>query len=69
MDASRVVKTMLAAAGKKQIELAVYFRTTPQNMTNKMTRGSWSTEDLVKAATFCGAQVVVKLPDGNVITL
>lgn len=69
MDVSRVVKTMLAAAGKKQIELAVYFGTTPQNMTNKMTRGSWSTEDLVKAATFCGAQVVVKLPDGNVITL
>lgn len=69
MDVSRVVKTMLAAAGKKQIELAVYFGTTPQNMTNKMTRGSWSTEDLVKAATFCGAQVVVQLPDGNVIAL
>lgn len=69
MNVSSAVKTMLATSGKKQIELAAYFGMTPQSMANKMARGSWSTGDLIKAATFCGSQVVVKLPDGNVITL
>lgn len=69
MDVSSVVKTMLTAAGKKQTELAAYFGMAPQSMANKMARRSWSTEDLVKAAAFCGAQVAVNLPDGNVIAL
>lgn len=69
MDVSSAVRVMLSLAGKKQTDLAAYFGMSPQGMTNKMSRCSWSTEDLVKAATFTGAQVVIKLPDGNVITL
>lgn len=69
MDVSSAVRTMLSLAGKKQTDLAAYFGMSPQGMTNKMSRCSWSTEDLVKAAAFTGAQVVIKLPDGNVLTL
>lgn len=69
MDVSNAVRTMLSLAGKKQTELAAYFGMSPQGMTNKMSRCSWSTDDLVKVAAFTGAQVVIKLPDGNVITL
>ena len=39
--------------------------TTPQAMSNKLRRDSWSAKDLAKAAALCGARLAFILPDGS----
>lgn len=46
------VKSVLALRGKKNIELAAYMNMTPQSLQNKLNRGSFSADDLIKIATF-----------------
>ena len=69
MSMSDKVKALLALSGKKQTELADVFGMSKQTMSNKMARGSWSGEDLAKAAEFCGCKLAFILPDGQQITL
>lgn len=52
---SNKIKTVLIASGKKQKELAEYLHMTPQTLSNKFVRGSWSAADLIKVSDFCGA--------------
>ena len=69
MSATEKVKALLALCGKKQVELAKEFDMSPQTMSNKMVRGSWSAADLAKVATFCGCELAFVLPDGQKIII
>lgn len=69
MSATEKVKALLALSGKKQVELAKEFDMSPQTMSNKMARGSWSAADLAKVAAFCGCELAFVLPDGQKIII
>ncbi|MCQ2507603.1 MAG: helix-turn-helix domain containing protein [Dorea sp.] len=51
------VKSILALSGKKNIELAAYMNMTPQSLQNKLNRGSFSADDLIKIAIFTGSEL------------
>ena len=57
MSVSDKVKGLLALCGKKQVDMAASFGMSKQTMGNKMNRGSWSANDLAKAAEFCGCKL------------
>lgn len=61
------LKAALRLAGKKEIELAQAYGISPQGMHNKFSRGSFSMEDGIKIADFCGAELCFLLPDGHKI--
>lgn len=69
MSISSKVKALLAINEKKQIDLAQHFGMTKQSMNNKMSRDSWSAEDLIQVAEFCGCQLAFVCPDGQHIYL
>ena len=69
MSVSDKVKGLLALCGKKQIDLAEYFGMSKQTMGNKMSRGSWSANDLAKAAEYCGCKLAFIMPDGQQIII
>ena len=69
MSISAKIKAFLAIREKKQIDLAQHFGMTKQSMNNKMSRDSWSAEDLVRVAEFCGCKVAFVCPDGQHIYL
>lgn len=51
------VKSILALSGKKNIELAAYMNMSPQSLQNKLNRGSFSADDLIKIAIFTGSEL------------
>ena len=51
------IKSLLSIAGKKNIELAAYMGISAQSLQNKFNRGSFSADDLIKIATFTGAEL------------
>ena len=67
MSVSDKVKGLLALCGKKQVDMAASFGMSKQTMGNKMNRGSWSANDLAKAAEFCGCKLAFIMPDGQQI--
>ena len=69
MALSDKVKGLLALCGKRQIDLAAYFGMSKQTMGNKMSRNSWSGNDLAKAAEFCGCKLAFLMPDGQQIII
>ena len=69
MSISEKVKGLLALNGKKQSELAEEFGMSKQVMSNKMARGSWSANDLARAAEFCGCKLAFVMPDGQQIVI
>ena len=48
---------------------AAFGMTTPQAMSNKLRRDSWSAKDLAKVAALCGAKLAFILPDGSQLIL
>lgn len=62
-------KSLLALCGKKQVDMAASFGMSKQTMGNKMNRGSWSANDLAKAAEFCGCKLAFIMPDGQQIII
>lgn len=62
------IKSLLSNAGKKQIELAAYMGISPQSLQNKFNRGSFSADDLIKIATFTGAELAF-ITGENKVTL
>ena len=67
MSVSDSVKAVLAASGKKQIELAAYLGMRKQNLHTKMVRNSWPGEDLARVAEFVGCKIGFILPNGTMI--
>lgn len=70
MTTSSRVKALLELTETDQSTFAVAFgMTTPQAMSNKLRRDSWSARDLAKAAALCGAKLASILPDGSQLIL
>ena len=58
MTTSSRVKALLELTSTDQSTFAAAFgMTTPQAMSNKLRRDSWSAKDLAKAAALCGARL------------
>ena len=70
MTTSSRVKALLELTETDQNTFAAAFgMTTPQAMSNKLRRDSWSARDLAKAAALCGAKLAFILPDGSQLIL
>ena len=51
------IKGLLTSKGKRYSELAAYMGLKPQSLYNKMDRGSYSADDLIKIASFLGVEL------------
>lgn len=69
MSVSDKIKALLSIKGKKHIELAKYFGISAQSMNNKLSRGSFSAEDLIRVADFLGCTLAFQMNDNQAITL
>ena len=70
MTTSSRVKALLELTKTDQNSFAAAFgMSTPQAMSNKLRRDSWSAKDLARAATICGAKLAFILPDGSQLIL
>lgn len=63
------IKGLLTSYGKKYSELADYMGMRPQSLYNKMDRGSYSADDLIKIATFLGLTVAFTDVDGKEVVI
>lgn len=61
MAVTEKIRALLSIKGKKNIELAAYLGMTPQSFQNKLSRGSFSAEDLIKIADFTGTSLAFEV--------
>lgn len=69
MSVTNKIKTLLSIKGKKNIELAAYLGISPQSMQNKLSRGSFSAEDLIKISDFLGCPLCFEIDHSQKIVL
>jgi len=69
MAVSDKIKAMLNLKGKKIMELADYFELSPQAMRNKLNRGSFSAEDLIRISMFLGVELSFRISENQIIML
>ena len=69
MSVTDKIKALLSIKGKKNVELAEYLGISPQSMKNKLSRGSFSAEDLIKIAAFLECTLEFKIDDAQSIIL
>ncbi|MGN0159336.1 MAG: helix-turn-helix domain-containing protein [Brotaphodocola sp.] len=69
MAVTEKVKALLSIKGKKNIELAAYLEISPQSLQNKLNRGSFSAEDLIKIAEFTESPLVFEVDENQKIVL
>lgn len=62
------VKAAMAVSGKDNKELALHLGITNQSLSNKLNRGSFSAEDLIKIADFTGSVLNLEFEDRTKIT-
>lgn len=63
------IKGLLRLSNHKQTELASYMNISKQGLTNKFTNNYMSSDDLIKVAKFCGAELAFLLPNGSKVVL
>lgn len=63
------IKALLSIKGKKNIELANYLNISAQSMQNKLSRGSFSAEDLIKIADFLDCTLAFNIDENQKIIL
>lgn len=69
MSVSDKIKALISIKGKKNLELAQYLDMSPQSFQNKLSRGSFSAEDLIKIADFLECSLEFNLDDKQKIVL
>jgi lambda repressor-like predicted transcriptional regulator len=69
MAVSDKVKAMLNLKGRKIKDLAEYLELSQQSMRNKLNRGSFSAEDLIRVSMFLGAELSFKITENQSIVL
>lgn len=69
MSISTKIKALLSLCEKDHAGLAENFGISKQALSNKFYRGSFSAEDLIKAADFCGCTLTFTTPSGDTIKL
>ncbi len=69
MSVANKIRALLRLNNKKNSELAAYLEMTPQSLTNKLNRDSFSAEDLIKIAEFLECELSFDTKDGVKILL
>ena len=69
MAVSDKVRALLSLKGKKIMELASHFNMSPQAMRNKLNRGSFSAEDLIRVSMFLDSELSFRVSDNQSIVL
>ena len=69
MAVTEKIRALLSLSNKKNIQLAAYLGISPQSMQNKLSRGSFSAEDLIKIAEFTGSELAFSTQNNQKITL
>lgn len=69
MAVSDKIKALLAIKGKKNLDLAKHLEISAQSMQNKFTRGSFSSEDLIKIADFLNCTLAFEIDETQKIVL
>lgn len=69
MAVNSKVRAMLNMKNRKPHELAEYFGISAQAMRNKISRNSFSSDDLIKVADFLGCELSFILSENQKITL
>lgn len=69
MSVTDKIKAILSIKGKKNIELAEYLGISSQSMQNKLSRGSFSAEDLIKIADFLDCTLAFNIDENQKIIL
>lgn len=59
------VKSALALAGKKQLDLTQLYGTSVQVINNKMSLNRFTSDDLIRIAEFTGGHLAFIYPDGS----
>lgn len=67
MAVSNKIKTMLTLTGKTHAELASHLGISPQALSNKFYRDSFSASDLIKIAEFCKGTLSFQTTNGSVV--
>ena len=65
----KVTYIIINSSDKTRGELAATFNLSPQVLSNKLSRGFKTVNDLVKLCNVCGAKITITTKDGTVITL
>lgn len=68
-NVSTNVKALLSLTGKDHAGLASYLGISKQALSNKLYRGSFSAEDLIKIGNYTGATLCYTLPNGAKVVL
>lgn len=61
MAVTEKIRALLSVRGKKNVELAEYLGISPQSLQNKLNRGSFSAEDLIKIADLAGVALAFEV--------
>ena len=61
MAVTEKIRALLSVRGNKNVELAEYLGISPQSLQNKLNRGSFSAEDLIKIADFAGVALAFEV--------
>lgn len=69
MSVTDKIKALLSIKGKKNVELAAYLGISPQSFQNKLNRGSFSAEDLIKIADFLECTLAFEIDNSQKIIL
>lgn len=69
MSVSDKVKAAINLSGKSKTELAQYLGISAQSLSNKLNRGSFSAEDLIKIADFTGSVLLFEFDKNQRIRL
>ena len=67
MSVSKTVREALTSSGKRQQDLAAFFGSSVQTMSNKFRLERWTGEELTRVAAFTGGKLAFVYPDGKQI--
>ncbi|NSJ39385.1 bacteriophage CI repressor [Enterocloster clostridioformis] len=69
MSVTDKVRAAINLSGKSNTELAAYLGISNQSLSNKLSRGSFSAEDLIKIADFSGSTLLFEFAENQKIKL
>ena len=69
MAVSNKIKALIKLKGKDNIELAKHLKISKQALSNKLYRGSFSAEDLIKISTCLGCELAFIIDERQRVTL
>ncbi len=69
MSVTDKIRATINLSGKSKAELAAYLNISNQSLSNKLSRGSFSAEDLIKIADFTGSTLLFEFKEDQKIKL